>query len=188
MRSILILFLVLFMLTVRITHAADPVSEMYLHQVDLVEQNVLSLAKAMPEEKYDFVPTQGAFASSRTFGEQVRHVATMIYMTSALVLGERSPYGPGKNDNGPETFRTKAESVQYLANSLAYARKAMASLTRENHLETVKTYFGAMPRAEVAAGLAFHSYDHYGQMVVYARMNGVIPPASVVAASPKQPR
>lgn len=178
------LLFILAMLTTPHIQAADPASDMYLKQVDLVEQNVLTLAQAMPAGLYDYVPKEGAFSSSRTFGEQVRHTATMIYMTAAIVLGERSPYGPGKNDNGPDSVHSKDECVKYLQDSLAYARKAMSSLTTENHLQPVKTFFGPMPRAAVAAGIAFHSYDHYGQMVVYARLNNVIPPASVPGNQP----
>jgi hypothetical protein len=151
---------------------------MYLHQVDLVEDNLLTLAEAMPADKYGFRPTDGAFDDVRTFAEQVKHAATMIYMTAAIVLQEPSPYGPGPNNNGPDSITGKDKIVEYLKDSLAYARKAMSSLNEKNQLDLVKTYFGPMPRVAVAAGVAYHSYDHYGQMVVYARMNGIIPPAS----------
>jgi uncharacterized damage-inducible protein DinB len=157
---------------------SDPVANMYLHQVKLVEDDVLSLARAMPAEKYDFAPTQGAFTGVRTFGEQVRHLATMIYMTAAIVLEEKSPYGPGRGDNGPASITSKDQVLEYLQGSLAYARKAMSSLTNQNQLDTVKTYFGPMARSAVAAGVAYHGFNHYGQMVVYARMNGVVPPSS----------
>jgi uncharacterized damage-inducible protein DinB len=102
----------------------------------------------------------------------------MIYMTAAIVLEERSPYGPGTDDNGPDTIDGKDEILKYLEGALAYARRAMASLTVQNQLEPLKTYFGLQPRAAVAAGVVNHSYDHYGQMVVYARMSGIVPPAS----------
>ncbi|MEO8100291.1 MAG: DinB family protein [Acidobacteriota bacterium] len=170
--------LLAFLLTLTM-FAADPVTTMYNHQVELVENDVLSLAKAMPANKYNFAPTQGEFKGVRTFGEQVRHLATMIYMTAAIVLGERSPYGPGANDNGPENLKTKEEILKYLTDSFAYAHKAMNSLTTANHLDPVPTYFGPMPRMDAAAGIAYHSYNHYGQMVVYARMNGIVPPNSV---------
>ncbi len=163
-------------------YAADRVAGMYLHQVKLVEDDVLSLARAMPAEKYGFAPSsdqsQGAFTGVRTFGEQVRHLATMIYMTAAIVLQEKSPYSPGANDNGPDSVRSKEEILEYLQGSLAYARKAMGSLTEANHLDPIPTYFGPMARSAVAAGVAYHSFDHYGQMVVYARMNGIVPPSS----------
>jgi len=156
----------------------DPVTDMYQKQLDLVEHDLVSLAEAMPADKYDFRPAAGAFEGVRTFGEQVRHAATMIYMTAAIVLEERSPYGPGAGDNGPDTVQGKAQVVDYLKASIAYARKAMASLNEKNQLDPLRTYFGSQPRVAVAAGIAFHSYDHYGQMVVYARMNGVTPPSS----------
>jgi hypothetical protein len=159
-------------------HAADRVSGLYNRQVDLVEANLVGLARAMPAEKYAFHPTAGAFDNVRTFGDQVKHAATMIYMTAAIVLGERSPYGPGSNDNGPEGVAGKDQIVDYLEGAIAYARRAMSSLTEQNHLDPLETYFGLQPRAEVAAGVAYHSYNHYGQMVVYARMNGIVPPAS----------
>ena len=162
--------------------AANPISEMYLHQVKLVEDDVLALARAMPDGKYDFAPGPGEFTGVRTFGEQVRHLATMIYMTAAIVLEEKSPHGPGPGDNGPATIRSKAEVLEYLQGSLAYARKAMSSLTEKNQLDPVKTYFGPMPRSAVAAGIAYHSFNHYGQMVVYARMNGIVPPSSRLTA------
>ena len=159
--------------------AQDPVARMYDEQVTLVENDVLWLVEAMPADKYDFAPTDGQFAGVRTFGEQVKHLATMIYLTSALVLEERSPHGPGTPNNGPDEIRSKAQIITFLKDSITYARRAMASLTEDNHLTPVASAFGQMPRAAVAAGVAFHSFNHYGQMVVYARMNGIVPPASV---------
>jgi len=151
---------------------------MLLKQVDLVEQDMVSLAEAMPADTYGFRPAEGAFGDVRTFGEQVKHAATMIFMTAAIVLQERSPYGPGTNDNGPDPVQGKDQIVDYLKRSIVYARKAMSSLTEKNHLDPLKTYFGSQSRIEVAAGVAYHSYNHYGQMVVYARMCGVVPPSS----------
>jgi DinB superfamily len=176
--SSLFLVAMLIMMSSTKLFAADAVSKMYEDQVRLVENDVLSLARAMPADKYDFAPANGTFAGVRTFAEQIRHLATMIYMTAAIVLQEKSPYGPGKNDNGPDSVHSKAEVIEYLQASFAYARKAMASLTVANHLDPVTTVFGPMPRSAVAAGVAYHSFNHYGQMVVYARMNGVVPPTS----------
>ena len=150
---------------------------MYMNQLDLIEREIVSLAEAMPVDKYDFRPRDGAFAGVRSFGEQVSHLATMIYMTAAIVRQERSPCRPGANNNGPDDRRTKADIVQHLKASIAYARTA--GLNESNALDTLTTYFGSQSRQEVAAGIAYHSYNHYGQMVVYARMNGIVPPASV---------
>jgi hypothetical protein len=162
--------------------SGDRVSAMYTRLLDLVEDDVVGLAEAMPAEAYDFRPghgaVSGAFAGVRSFGEQVKHAATMIYMTAAIVLEEKSPYGPGTNDNGPDSIQSKEQIVDYLKRAIAYARKAMASLTEKNQLEPLQTHFGSQPRGEVAAGVVYHTYNHYGQMVVYGRMNGVIAPAS----------
>ncbi len=158
--------------------AADTVADAHLRLFDLVEKDLISLAEAMPADRYNFKPSQGAFADVRTFGEQVKHVATMIYMTAALVLQEKSPYGPGPGDNGPSAIQGKTQIVEYLKASMTYARKAMSSLTVANHLDPLKTFFGSQPRIEVASGILYHSYNHYGQMVVYARMNNVVPPSS----------
>jgi hypothetical protein len=156
----------------------DRVADFYAKQVELVDTDLVALADAMPSDKYDFRPAAGEFTHVRTFGEQVKHAATMIYMTAAIVLEERSPYGPGTNDNGPDAVQGKAEILEYLRGSLAYARKAMASLSERNQLDPLTTFFGSQVRVAVAAGIAYHSYNHYGQMVVYARLNGVVPPAS----------
>jgi hypothetical protein len=159
--------------------AQDPVSKMYDDQLTLVEDNVLALAEAMPAAAYGFRPTDGSFDGVRTFGEQVKHIATMIFMTAARVKEEASPYGPGTHNNGPDEVRSKEEIVSFLKDSIEYARSAVASLNVDNHLDLVPSAFGPRPRSSLAAGITYHSYDHYGQMVVYARMNGVVPPASV---------
>ena len=160
------------------TVMADTVADAHLRLLDLITKDLVSLAEAMPADRYEFRPTAGAFTDVRTFGEQVKHAATMIFMTAAIVLQEKSPYGPGANDNGPATVQGKQQILEYLKASLAYARKAMASLSVKNHLDPLKTYFGSQPRIEVASGIVYHSYNHYGQMVIYARMNGVAPPSS----------
>ena len=129
MREILIGLILVSMMDVAL--AQDPVTQMYLDQLPLVEREVVSLTQAMPADMYDFAPVDGAFAGVRTFGEQVRHVATMTYMTAALVLEEPSPYGPGVHNNGPDDIRSKEEVVAYLEASLAYARRAIESLTED---------------------------------------------------------
>ena len=175
MRQLLFLML----LAADTLRAQEPVHKMYDDQITLVEHDVLSLAEAMPADKYDFAPTNGNFTGIRTFGEQVKHLATMIYLTSALVLEERSPYGPGTHNNGPDKIQSKAQIIAFLKDSIAYARRAMASLREDNLMTPVASTFGQMPRSAIAAAVAFHSFNHYGQMVVYARMNGIVPPASV---------
>jgi uncharacterized damage-inducible protein DinB len=144
-----------------------------------VEKEVVSAADAMPDDKFNFAPTQGEFKGVRTFAMQVKHIATANYMLGAGILGEKPPVEI-KSENGPENITSKADVVKYLKDSFAYAHKAAASLTDSNVLERVPSPFGEgkVSRLGLAVGMVSHPYDHYGQMVEYLRMNGIVPPAS----------
>jgi len=144
-----------------------------------VEKEVVSAAEAMPDDKFNFAPTQGEFKGVRTFGLQVRHIAVANYMLASGILGEKPPVEI-KSENGPDTLTSKADIVKYLKDSFAYAHKAANSVTEANVLEKVQSPFGPnkVTRLSLAIGMISHPYDHYGQMVEYLRMNGIIPPAS----------
>jgi uncharacterized damage-inducible protein DinB len=162
--------------------AADmTVATLYDSQLKMAEGEVVSLAEAMPESAYNFAPTKGAFEKVRTFGDQVKHISTVMYMAAAASAKEKPPLDLGSDENGPASVKSKAEIVKYLKDAFAYGHKAMAKLTAENQLELVPAPFPGMPpmaRAGIANLTIWHSFDHYGQMAVYARMNNVIPPAS----------
>ena len=160
--------------------AAPSVGKIFDQELTSAEKEIVGLAEAMPADKYDFAPTQGEFKGVRTFGLQVSHIATVIYEVSASVLSEKSPVDAGKNENGPASLKTKDEIVKYLKDAFAYAHKANGTLTSQNLMALVTSAFGKekVPRLSMATIATWHSYDHYGQMVVYARMNGVVPPAS----------
>ena len=163
--------------------AADAKSRIFDSQVSILDHEHLPLAQAMPADKYDFAPTVGAFKGVRTFAEQVRHMATVIYMVSGAVLGEKPPVDIGKDDSGPAAVKTKAQLVDYLKGALEFAHKAAQSVTEKNELDDIAAPFGGgkMKRLDAITMIAWHSFDHYGQMVEYARMNGIIPPASAPA-------
>ncbi len=173
-----------FAASVAYSSAADPssppLSKTFNQQVSMVESEVVSLAEAMPADKYSFVPSGPEFAKSRTFGQQASHIAAVIYSTSASVLGEKAPTEMGESENGPASLKTKTEIVKYLKDSFAYAHKAMGTLTDANLNEMVASAFGKdkVPRVSMAMVPVWHSFDHYGQMVIYARLNGIVPPAS----------
>jgi hypothetical protein len=142
------------------------------------EQEFVATADAMPEDKYSFAPTTGEFKGVRTFAEQVKHVAATNYIFGASVLQEKPPVDTGE-EKGPEAVKTKAQIMQFLKDSFTYLHKALGSITDKNQLDQV-TLFGDMKAARLSVG-AFacaHPMDHYGQMVEYLRMNGIIPPAS----------
>jgi DinB superfamily len=155
------------------------VSKIFDGQIKTIESELVPLAEAMPAEKYNFAPKDGEFKNVRTFGQQVSHVAAVIYLASAAVLGEKPPVDTG-GESGPKSLGGKDQIVKFLKDSFAYAHKAMDSLTAENMTEIVQSPFGnnRVTRVSMATVPVWHSFDHYGQMVVYARMNGIIPPAS----------
>ncbi|HTP33952.1 MAG TPA: DinB family protein [Candidatus Acidoferrales bacterium] len=156
------------------------VARLYDSQLKNTEGEVVSLAEAMPESKYGFRPANGEFAKVRTFAEQIKHIAAVNYLVSASVLGEKPPVNLGTGENGPDEVKSKDAVVKFLKDSFAYAHKAMQSLTDKNQLDMIKGPFGneKSARAGLANVAVWHPFDHYGQMVVYARMNGVVPPAS----------
>jgi len=164
--------------------AADPqtpsISKVFDNQVRQVESEIGSLAEAMPASAYNFAPTQGEFKGVRTFSQQMTHIATVIYELSSAALGEKCPVETGQAENGASSIQGKDAVVRYLKDSFAYGHKAAASLTTANMLDLVQSPFGSqkVTRLSLIAEIGWHSFDHYGQAVVYARMNKIIPPAS----------
>jgi uncharacterized damage-inducible protein DinB len=133
----------------------------------------------MPADKYDFAPTQGDFKGVRNFGAEVKHMAVANYALGAGILGEKPPINLTAPD-GPPEVKTKADIMKFLNDSSAYAHKALNSITDANVLEPIKSPFGSnmTTRLALATSMISHPFDHYGQMVVYLRMNNIIPPAS----------
>ena len=150
------------------------------HQLSGTEKTVVPAAEAMPEDKYDFAPTQGEFKGVRDFGAEVKHMAVANYHLGAAILGEKVPVDTGNGPNGPANMKSKADIVKFLNNSFVYAHKAVNSINETNVLEPVKSPFGPnmTTRLALAISIISHPFDHYGQMVEYLRMNGIIPPAS----------
>jgi len=138
-----------------------------------------SAAEAMPEDKYDFAPTNGEFKGVRTFAQQIKHVAVVNYIVGAAILGEKPPVDTN-GEKGPDSVKTKADIVKFLKDSFAYAHKAVASVNDANGLEPIANPFSKdkTTRVSLATVFAWHGFDHYGQIVEYLRMNGIVPPAS----------
>jgi uncharacterized damage-inducible protein DinB len=115
----------------------------------------------------------------KTFAEEVRHVAATNYLLWGAITGDKPPI-ESKEDNGPSELKTKAEIVKYLKDSFALGHKAAKSITAENAAALVPSPFGQGQTTKLfcATFAVAHGFDHYGQMVEYLRMNGIIPPAS----------
>ena len=141
------------------------------------EGEFTSAADAMPEDKYSFAPTNGDFKGVRTFAEQVKHVAATNYVFGAAILNEKPPVDTG-GENGPDSVKSKADIMKFLKDSFAYLHKAVASINEQNQLQMVDLFGMKLARGSVGTFSTAHPFDHYGQMVEYLRMNGIIPPAS----------
>ncbi len=150
------------------------------HQFSGVESELVPAAEAMPADKYSFAPTQGEFKGVRDFGAQVKHIASVNYIIGSTILGTKPPVEMGEGEDGPANIKSKEEIVKYLKDSFAYAHKAINSITAANAVEPIKAPWGTEPttRLAMAVTAVSHPFDHYGQIVEYLRMNGIIPPAS----------
>lgn len=171
-------FLVL--LTAAAFGADGTIGQSFDQSLSGVESEFVSLAEAMPADAYAFVPTGGEFKTVRTFAQQVKHVAATNYMIAAAILGEKPPVDIGQGEAGPAALTTREQILPFLKGSFAYLHKAMGSLTAQNMMQQIPSPFGGQPtpRVSVALVAAGHCFDHYGQMVIYARMNRIVPPAS----------
>lgn len=155
------------------------VSELLDHTVSNLEQEFVPAAEAMPEDKFDFAPSNGEFKGVRTFAQQIKHVAAVNYELGAALLEQKPPVDIG-DEAGPASITSKVDVLKYLKESFAYVHKAIGTINEQNLVGTVKSPFGegSVSRLGIATAVSSHGFDHYGQMVVYLRMNGIIPPAS----------
>jgi hypothetical protein len=104
-------------------------------------------------------------------------VAAVNYIFGAAILNEKPPVDVG-GESGPDSVKTKAEIMKFLKDSFAYLHNAVASINDKNSLDEVSLFGMKLSRLGVGTFSTAHPFDHYGQMVEYLRMNGIIPPAS----------
>jgi hypothetical protein len=152
-----------------------------------VRRTVVRAADAMPADKFRFVPgngddsTLGVFRGVRTFGQQVVHLAATNYILAAAALGQDPPADAG-DETGPDSVQTKAQVLRYLIGSYDALDRAVAAIGIDSipvKSSPISPLQGASAtRVALVAEALIHSFDHYGQMVVSLRMNGVIPPNS----------
>src|ERR1700694_4308666 len=159
---------------------APPIASTVDREVSTIEKLVVDAAEAMPEDKFNFSPESlniagGEYKGVRTFAVQVRHVAASNYFIWSPLTGDKLPEGL-KDGNGPENLKTKADIIKFLKDSFALGHKAAATFTTENRLQAAQG--SKSPRLYLATFGVEHAFDHYGQMVEYLRMNGIVPPAS----------
>lgn len=164
----------------------ETVASAILRGFQYQEYEVRSAAEAMPEEKYSYRPAEGKFKNEkpefgptelRTFAQQVKHVACANFAFAAELEGTTPPAGCDKE--GPNPAKTKKELLIYLRDSYAATRKSVGAIDAKNMFDPIEgPYAGPNTRLGLATVILWHSADHYGQMVLYLRENGIVPPAS----------
>jgi uncharacterized damage-inducible protein DinB len=153
--------------------AAQPPAEVYGQMLKRMSSEFIDAAEAMPADKYNFAPTAGKFDGVRSFGAQVQHVAEANYFFFSGFGLSGAP-----DDAKLKALKSKDELVQALKDSFAFAQKGIDTMTPQNAFTTVGSGKMQMTRAAWATICLAHSMDHYGQLVEYLRMNGIVPPAS----------
>ena len=134
-----------------------------------IKAMLLSSAEKMPEENYNFKPTD----TVRSFGQILGHAADSQYMFCSIVLGEKNP--------APQIEKTKtskADLIAALKDAFAYCDKAHDGMTDASAIQTVKVIGRDMPRLGALAINSAHTVEHYGNLVTYLRMKNIVPPTS----------
>jgi hypothetical protein len=160
----------------------SPMAEAIDREITGLEKQFVAVAEAMPPEKFDATPENmglsgGVFKGVRSFGAQVKHVAADNFAIWAPIEGEPERAGISA-PNGPPDMKRREEILKFLRDSFKYSHKAVAGLTSENQLGLVKFRGREVTRMSLVILALTHATDHYGQLVEYLRMNGVIPPGS----------
>ena len=149
--------------------------------VAFIRAQVVGVADAMPADKYRFAPMAGEFHGVRTFGQQIKHLAATNYILAAAALGQAPPADAG-DEAGPDSVHTKPQHLAYLAGSFDALDRAAAAIGDRSVPVTSSPISpfqgGSATRLALVGEALIHTNDHYGQLVVYLRMNGIVPPAS----------
>jgi uncharacterized damage-inducible protein DinB len=155
---------------VRLAESKPSPAQIYAKLFSNQEEEVVSAAEVMPADKYNFAPKDGTFEGVRTFAQQVTHIAASQY----YYFGN---FGiKGVDSDAIDKLTKKDDIVKALKDSYAFAQQAIETMTAENAFEPLGEH--KITRAGLATTALAHTNDHYGQMVVYLRMNKIIPPAS----------
>jgi len=158
-----------------------PINQLLESWISNTERHVVPAANAMPEEKYSFVPTTGDFTGVRTFAQQIKHLAANNYRMAAYILDQQATPDQ-ESEVGPDSVQSKLQIIDYLEGSFAALQKAASTVTESNLGEPIPALKDQRAlirtRIQLVMDAIAHSFNHYGQMVEYLRMSGIIPPDS----------
>jgi uncharacterized damage-inducible protein DinB len=152
---------------------ANPISRSIKSQWSTAKKNLIESADQMPESNFAFKPVD----TVRSFGAILAHVAGANYVFCSAALGEKSPHG---EDEFEKSATTKDAIVKALRESVAYCDKAYDALTDQSAAAMVEMPFGmpSSPRATALMANTGHVQEHYGNLVTYFRIKGMVPPSS----------
>lgn len=150
-------------------------------EISGIESKIVDVAEAMPEDKLNFTPESLKIPGSDykgvfSFAAQLKHVAASNYFLFSSVIGDKVTAETFNDGKGPDNVKTKTDIIKFLKDSFALGHKAAASLTTENVLQSPAGTKST--RLHLAEFCVAEAYNHYGQMVEYLRMNGIVTPAS----------
>src|SRR3954468_23319537 len=153
--------------------SANPISDSLRSQWNGVKRNIQQSAELMPEATFDYRPVDGV----RTFGEILAHVAGASYQICAAAKGEKAPYG---EEYFEKNVKGRAAITKATTDAIAYCDAVFAALTDASAAQKVQNPFGQdqVTRAAALILQIGHDNEHYGNLVTYFRMNGIVPPSS----------
>jgi uncharacterized damage-inducible protein DinB len=155
--------------TVTAQGSANPYTDGVKAQLAQVKNPIIRTAEKVPEDLYAFKPTPDV----RSLGQLIGHIADANYGICGAAGGAKPPV------SGIEKSTTaKAALQKALADSFAFCERVLADMDDKKGAETVKTFLGMQPRLMVLAFNNSHSYEHYGNLVTYMRLKGIVPPSS----------
>jgi uncharacterized damage-inducible protein DinB len=158
--------------------AANPLSAFDKRAYGHVKDLLLRSADKMPEENYKFKPVD----TVRSYGQIIGHLADAQYIFCSKALEEKDPAPKVE-----ETKTAKADLIAALKDAFAYCDKAYDGMTDASGVQTVKLFGGDTPKLDVLEVNNIHNMEHYGNLVTYMRMKGIVPPSSEQAAQPQPP-
>jgi hypothetical protein len=152
-------------------------------QFNKIESDILTSAEAMPENKFNFTPESlniknSNFKGVRTYAGQIMHLSTDNILIWSAINGD-SVRVDIEDVNGPKTIKSKKDVIEYLKSSFVTGRKAIATLTTQNAMDLIDFRGRKLSKLDLAFYALTHANEHYGQMVIYLRMYGIIPPSTI---------
>ncbi len=148
----------------------DPLSRAVKGLWDGVKRNVAESADKMPEANFAFKPTPEV----RSFGELLGHVANSAFSSCARAKGEANP----NQGNDFEKKTAKADLVKAIGDAFAYCDGVYGTLTDTTALEMIKAGQNQVPRVSPLISNISHTNEHYGNIVTYMRLKGLVPPST----------